>query len=518
MTEKTQQQLFDVEEVKSETVASTIESDMEKIQEENEKSGISGSKQYSKYTPRHFQMMVRDYNQKIDAVRRNKKEQFRLYNQMIGTPEVADAIDEATDEGINYKDGKCCELEIDNEKVAEKDKTRENIQKEFNELMFDTININDNAWMWFREFLVYAELFLEQSWDESNKGKGITDVKKHSNRNTYAIFKKGTGKVISFAKLNGDDEVMAHIPPGKIAYTNSGVYDIVDDESGFYNSYKPESAPESNGQLKLFKSYIERGEKAFNALRQIEDSLVIYRLNRATERLIFNIDVGDMPPNKAEAYVKRMMQDYKTDLKYDSSTGTIKGGYDAKSILENYFVPKTSDGKGTDINKLQGGENLGKIEDIKYFLRKLYRSMKVPVSRMEPEYKVKSGAMNDMTRQEIKFGRFVRRQIRKFTKAFRDIFFHHLVLKGYVEKFDISRNDLNINFFPSNLFWQMKEMDIMKKRGQMFQTFASYAGKIFANEFLLKKYLDYSDEEIKENKELLEKQKEEEGNDGGRRF
>lgn len=464
---------------------------------------------------REIANVVRYYNKKIHSIEKSKKEKYRLYKEMDGYPEVSNAIDEICDEGITKNDrGDVSELDIDNPEVSEKKRRTKTLNEEYDFVMGRLLNLNDNAWRWFREFIVFAEIFFGTLWDEDNPEDGLTSVKKYSNLTTHANFNNGTGELKSFIMKDKDGKRIDEIDKEIAAYQSSGNFQYVNIEKEGKIEKKKKSK-----QIKIPVSFLEKARRPFYHLRQIEDAIVIYRIIRAPERLVFNVDCGDMPPKKANEYVRNMARRYKTDIQYNPETGAADTYANVKSMLENYFFIKTSNGKGVNVESLSGGQNLGQIDDIKYFQRKLYRALKIPIGRMEEKYTYRSGDMSQLTRQEVKFSSFVQRLTSRFAKIFEDIFFRHLKLKGYVEKFDLRRNDINIRFYPSNLFRQFRELQLMEKKSRIFQTFSSHTGDMFSVEYILRKYLDMDDEEIEYNRKLREKENEEkDDDDGGRRF
>jgi len=468
------------------------------------------------------------YSNQIDKAERSKEEKVALYKAMDDFPEVSDAIDETCDEAINFNDdGNCMTFVIDNEALTAKKTAMKAIEKEFNYLFFDNMNINLHAWEWFRDFLVFGESFYGMTWDDNSLEDGLTSVKKYPSESTYAVFKHGTGELIEFLRKNPATENDFDILSASIvAYANSGIYRVVSPRQGTQYEYYGRKTKNSTSEsplwkrydqdvkhIKVFVSYLERAKRPFYQLRQMEDALVIYRIVRAPERFVFNVDVGRRPGPQAEDYVKRQMQQYRQDMQYDPSTGSLVGKNAALSMMENFWFPKTAQG-GSSVSTLSGGKNLSEITDILYFLRKLYRALKIPVARMDEGYRYQIGTVGEITRQEIKFGRFVRRMVQKFSEAFKHIFVTHLKLRGYLKKFNIAESDITVDFFPSNLFEQYKEMEIMEKRSRIFQTFASYRGTLFSTEFLLKNFLQMTDADYEENKRTLEEEKKAEANKG----
>ena len=240
----------------------------------------------------------------------------------------------------------------------------------------------------------------------------------------------------------------------------------------------------------------------------IEDSLVIYRLSRAPERRIFYIDVGNLPKQKAEQYLREVMSRYRNKLVYNADTGEIRDDKKFMSMLEDFWLPRREGGRGTEITTLPGGQNLGELEDVKYFQKKLYRSLNVPESRLESESSFNVGRSAEITRDEVKFQKFVTRLRKKFSDLFSDLLRTQLVLKGVItlEEWDDMKEHIQYSFIADNYFAEMKEKEVMTERLALLQQMDPYAGKYFSLEYLRRNILRQSDAEFQE----IDKQMQEE--------
>ena len=228
--------------------------------------------------------------------------------------------------------------------------------------------------------------------------------------------------------------------------------------------YVPSGVVDGNNGRVL--SYLHKAIKPVNQLRMIEDSLVIYRVSRAPERRIFYIDVGNLPKVKAEQYLKDVMNRYRNKLVYDASTGEIRDDRNHMSMLEDFWLPRREGGRGTEITTLAGGQNLGEIEDILYFQRKLYRSLNVPISRLESESGFNLGRSTEITRDELKFTKFVQRIRKKFVPLFTDLLCTQLLLKGVIAEEDwVSiKEHLQYDFLMDGHFTELKEAELLQER------------------------------------------------------
>ena len=244
----------------------------------------------------------------------------------------------------------------------------------------------------------------------------------------------------------------------------------------------------------------------------IEDSLVIYRLSRAPERRIFYIDVGNLPKQKAEQYLREVMSRYRNKLVYNADTGEIRDDRKMMSMLEDFWLPRREGGRGTEITTRPGGQNLGELEGVKYFQKKLYRALNVPESRLESESTFNLGRAAEITRDEVKFQKFVTRLRKKFSELFHDLLKTQLVLKGIItlEEWDDMSEHIQYDFIADNYFSELKEKEILNERLQLLQQMDQFAGKYFSLEYLRRQILRHTDSEMQE----IDKQIEQEIADG----
>ena len=247
-------------------------------------------------------------------------------------------------------------------------------------------------------------------------------------------------------------------------------------------------------------SYLHKAIKPLNQLRMIEDAVVIYRVSRAPERRVFYIDVGNLPKGKAEQYLRDIMSKYRNKMVYDASTGELRDDRKHMSMLEDFWLPRREGGKGTEISTLPGGENLGQIEDIIYFQKKLYRSLNVPMSRMETETGFSLGRSNEISRDELKFSKFVQRLRRKFSDLFLQVLRTQLILKGVIsrEDWEVMKEDIKVDFRKDNYFAELKESEILRERMQTLQLIDPFVGKYYSAMWVRKNILRQGDDEIEE--------------------
>jgi hypothetical protein len=259
-------------------------------------------------------------------------------------------------------------------------------------------------------------------------------------------------------------------------------------------------------------SYLHKAIKPVNQLRMIEDALVIYRISRAPERRIFYIDVGNLPKIKAEQYLKDVMNRYRNKLVYDASTGEIRDDRNHMSMLEDFWLPRREGGRGTEITTLPGGSNLGEIDDIVYFQRKLYRSLNVPISRLEAENNFSLGRSTEITRDELKFTKFIQKLRKKFVHLFTDILKTQLLLKGVIslDDWDNIKEHIQYDFLKDGHFTELKETELLNDRINTLQSIEAYVGSYFSKEYVMKSVLRLNDSEIEDMKKQISDEAEEE--------
>jgi len=240
----------------------------------------------------------------------------------------------------------------------------------------------------------------------------------------------------------------------------------------------------------------------------IEDSLVIYRLSRAPERRIFYIDVGNLPKIKAEQYLRDVMMRYRNKLVYNADTGEIKDDKKYMSMLEDFWLPRREGGRGTEITTLPGGQNLGEITDIKYFQEKLFKALNVPVTRIGGDGGFNLGRSSEILRDEVKFSKFVGRLRKRFSALFSDILKTQLLLKNVItpEDWDIMSQHIQYDFLYDNHFAELKDSELMAERLTMVASAEPYVGRYFSQDYLRRKILRQTDEEILEQDKIMKKE------------
>ena len=482
----------------------------------------SGEKTFSTPTPDDGTVDIAGggfFGQILDTTSRERTDLdlIRRYRNIAQQPECDTAVEDIINEGIvSNQNDQAVDISLDRLPYPEKIKRK--IRDEFEEVL-RLLNFEAKGHDIFRRWYVDGRIYYHKVIDTKNPRKGITElryidsvkikkvreVKKGKNNKTgvdmvekineYFIYnEKGLGGVAGVG--TGVTGQGIKIAPDSITYVPSG---LIDGNSG------------------RVLSYLHKAIKPVNQLRMIEDALVIYRISRAPERRIFYIDVGNLPKIKAEQYLKDVMNRYRNKLVYDATTGEIRDDRNHMSMLEDFWLPRREGGRGTEISTLPGGSNLGEIDDIVYFQRKLYRSLNVPISRMESDAGFSLGRTTEITRDELKFTKFVQRIRKKFSPLFTDILKTQLLLKGIIAEDDWQeiQEHIQYDFLADGHFAELKDAELLENRLNQLQTVESYIGTFFSKEYVLKKILRMTDSEIQEMRDQIAKEVETDPMDGG---
>lgn len=414
------------------------------------------------------------------------------YRDIAAHPECDAAIEDIVNEAI-VGDNRSAPIEIIMDELNASDKIKGAIKEEF-ENIISLLHFNSYSHDIFRKWYIDGRLpyhilidtknpkagIKELRYIDPTKLRKIKEVEEEKDPKTGANIIKKSEEYFLFqdGKMANDGQGLK-IHPDSIAYCTSGMLDPT---------------------RKRILSHLQKAIKPVNQLRMMEDSLVIYRISRAPERRIFYIDVGNLPKGKAEEYLKNIMGQYRNKLVYDAKTGDIKDDRKHMSMLEDFFLPRREGGRGTEISTLPGGENLGQIDDIIYFQKKLYKSLNVPVNRLEQESGFNLGRSTEISRDEVKFKKFLDRLRKRFSDLFIQLLRTQCLLKGIVTKEDwhMFKEDIAFDFIEDNYFSELKEAEILRERFEMLAQMDEYVGKYVSNEWIRKNVLRQSDDEIAE--------------------
>jgi hypothetical protein len=440
---------------------------------------------------------------------RNELELITRYREMSNHPECDMAIDEIINEAIAHDDeGRVVKLILD--KLKQPESVKKKITEEFESIQ-RLLNFNNLADELFRRWYIDGRIYYHVVVNEKNPKEGIQEL-----------------RYIDPRKIRKVREVMKDRDPktGATIIKSVAEYYVYSDRGQTTQTYTsavnqglriaPDAVINVNSGLMDAKntfviSYLHKAIKPLNQLRMIEDATVIYRLSRAPERRIFYIDVGNLPKGKAEQYLRDIMIKYRNKMVYDASTGELRDDRKHLSMLEDFWLPRREGGKGTEITTLSGGQNLGVIEDVVYFQKKLLNSLSVPVSRLEPQGggMVGLGRTTEVTRDELKFNRFIERLRNKFTQLFDNALKIQLSLKGICtkEEWDEFKEFVFYDFVKNSNFVELRDSELLRERIATLNQIDPYVGRYFSPSWVKKNVLKMTDEEIEEmEKEIQDEQ------------
>ena len=362
----------------------------------------------------------------------------------------------------------------------------------------------------FRRWYIDGKLYYHKLIDPKDPRRGITELRYIDPRKIRKVVEmenKKDRQILDPRTMEAQlsprtAEYYVYNPKGMRAGMETSGLKIAPDAIAFCHSGLKDM------NKNVIMSHLHKAIKALNQLRMIEDSLVIYRLSRAPERRIFYIDVGNLPKQKAEQYLREVMSRYRNKLVYNADTGEIRDDRKFMSMLEDFWLPRREGGRGTEITTLPGGQNLGELEDVKYFQKKLYRALNVPESRLESDSTFNLGRAAEITRDEIKFQKFVTRLRKKFSSLFHDLLKTQLVLKGIIslEDWDDMSEHIQYDFIADNYFAELKEKEMLTERLNLVAAMDPYAGRYFSLEYIRRQILRHTDAEMNEIDEQMEQE------------
>ena len=423
---------------------------------------------------------------------KNEKELILKYRDISQHAECDAAVEDIVNEAI-VSDEDSAPVSLIMNDLDQPDRIKKLINEEF-EHVVSMLNLNWYGHDIFRRWYVDGRLYYHKIIDEANPGNGIVELrsvdptkirkvrelKKEKDPKTGAEIIVGSSEYFIFQNDSlGTKAQGLKIASDAITYVTSGLLDP---------------------SRKKILSHLHKALKPVNQLRMMEDSLVIYRLARAPERRIFYIDVGNLPKGKAEEYLRNIMAKYRNKMVYDAETGDMKDDKKHMSMLEDFWLPRREGGRGTEISTLPGGENLGQIDDIEYFRRKVYKSLNVPSGRLEQEQQFNLGRSTEISRDELKFQKFINRLRKKFSALFIDILKTQLILKKIVtsEEWEDMRSDIAVDFLKDNHFSELKDAELLRERLGTLREIDEYAGRYYSVEWIRKNVLMQNDDDIEE--------------------
>lgn len=434
----------------------------------------------------------------LEGGSRNEAELVTKYRKLSLQPEVEAAVDEIVNESISYSpEGRIVDIVLDDVLIS--DDIKQTIRDEFDNIL-DLLDFQHKAYEIFRQWYVDGRIFYHAIVDNQDLSKGLTEIRFIDPRNLRKI------KQIAPARKDADGNVRQQIldyfifsPRGFDAARGGGSYTTNRNDIKISRDsiiYATSGLLDESGQFVL--SYLHKALKPANQLRTLEDALVIYRLARAPERRIWYLDTGTLPKAKAEQYVREMMVKHKNKLSYDAATGEIRDDRKFMTMLEDYWIPRREGGKGTEIDTLPAGQSLGEIEDVEYFLKRLYDALGVPESRINPDQPFQLGKTDDITRDELKFSKFINRLRMRFSEIFTQALEKQLILKNIMlyDDWKAIKSKIRFNFISDSEFADLKENEILLTRLELLPLIQPFIGTYYSNEFVRKKVLKQTDEDI----------------------
>ena len=436
---------------------------------------------------------------------KNEVELIYKYREMSSLSDCEVAIENVVNEAIVAGKGeRPVNILLDNLSLTESIKTK--IRNEF-DVVLDLLNFNNYGHEIFRRWYVEGRLYYHIMIDENDPSRGIvelrsldatkikkiTQVNKEKKQDTIDV---KVNEVFNYnpAGLNAQNRQGILISRDSIAYCTSGLLDK---------------------RKKMVLSYLHKAIKPLNQLRMVEDAIVIYRISRAPERRIFYIDVGNLPKVKAEQYIRDIMTRYKNRLVYDSESGEVRDDRRHQSMLEDYWLPRREGGRGTEISTLPGGENLGQLDDVEYFQRKLYKAMHVPVSRLEADSGFSLGRESEITRDELLFSKFVHKLQIRFSSIFQEIMEKQLILKNIMTsaEWNAVKDKIQYDFTSDHFYTELKQQEILNARMTLARDSEDFVGKYYSKEWFRTNILRQTEEEAQLEDERIESENESEMED-----
>tara|TARA_B100002052_G_scaffold24057_1_gene18750 strand:+ start:918 stop:2636 length:1719 start_codon:yes stop_codon:yes gene_type:complete len=464
----------------------------------------------------------------VEGVFKTEYDLIRRYREMALHPEVDSAIEDIIIEAI-VADQNDSPIQIDLENLNVGPQIKDIIRGEF-QYIKEMLDFDKKAHEIFRNWYVDGRIYYHKVIDLEKPEEGIKELRYIDALKIKYVReqnKKGGANAIQYTNNNrpggSDNPLDAEFPglteyfiytPNSYQKNQYGSVAVTGQQKDAVKFARDAIAYCTSGLVDRNKhtvlSYLQKAIKALNQLRMIEDSLVIYRLSRAPERRIFYIDVGNLPKAKAEQYLREVMSRYRNKLTYDASTGEIRDDKKYMSMMEDFWLPRREGGRGTEISTLPGGQNLGELTDVEYFQKKLFRSLNVPESRMADNSSFSLGRSSEVLRDELKFSKFVGRMRKRFSNLFHDILKTQLILKNVVtpEEWEQMSDHIQYDFLYDNHFSELKDAELMQERLGLVATADPYIGKYYSVNYIRRKILRQTDQEITEEDAIIAAEKE----------
>jgi hypothetical protein len=445
----------------------------------------------------------------LDGTAKSEAELVTRYREMSMQPECDSAVEDIINEAIVMDDKNPIEIVLDNLKQPTSIKNK--IKEEFESLL-EMLDFSNKGYDIFRRWYVDGRIYHHIIIDDKDPRDGIKELRYIDPRKIRKVREKSKSKdPRTGATIYNQDqkEYYLYNPKGITSSATQGIKIAVDSISHVHSGLM-------DTRNNMILGHLHKAVKPINQLRMLEDATVIYRLARAPERRIFYIDVGNLPKMKAEQYLRDMMVKHKNKLVYDAATGEVRDDRKFMTMLEDFWLPRRDGGRGTEITTLPGGQNLGEMDDVDYFRRKLYKSLNVPVTRMEADNQFNLGRASEITRDEIKFNKFIQRLRNRFSHLFDGLLEIQLVLKGVLSRSDWEemRNTIHYDFREDNYFSELKQSEIMTERLRLAGEIDPLVGKYYSMKWVRENVLKMTEDEIKDVDQEIDAERQEMDDEG----
>lgn len=439
------------------------------------------------------------HNRYIQKLFANELERLQEYRQMSTMSEIADVIEDAVNESTQeFNDGYVVKLKITDDALAKNENIVKNINNEFDELFYNRLEIDKNIWNFMRTFFIDGKVFYERIINTSRKSDGIIAMKMLPTETMDRVYNLTTGKTEHYYQYLAKKVTR---PRDRDEAEKSKEVIVFNKEQIGYIDYGNYGVTRND-----VLGYLEKARIPYNQLKLLETSVVIYRIIRAPERFVFEIDTGNMPKDKAMKFVDQIKRKINRKQTYDASTGRLTQETQVLSMLENFYLPKSGDGRGSQVTTVGGGGTQGftELDDIYYFSRKLYRSLKYPISRIDAAQEKRSGdvlfggqSTGEIARDEVKWAKFLEIQQKKICREFLNLFLLHMEFRGLKEKYGLEKDNIDIEMTPPSHYKEQMDQNFLETQMNNYQNFAN--NPEFSKSYLMKRYLNWTEEEIKEN-------------------
>ena len=450
------------------------------------------------------------YQLNLDKVFNNEIELVKKYREISLYTEVDRAIHEIVNEAIDT-DAESAPVDIVLDDLDESDAIKDKIRAEFDNIL-ELLDFNNEASEMFRKWYIDGKVYYQIIIDTANPAKGIIELRYISPLHIKKIREEKQELLNGIATVTGYEDYYIYSREAKNLMNTStglggGALKISADSICFVHSGIIDE------QQNIVYSNLQKALRPYNILRMVEDAVVIYRLSRAPERRVFYVDVGNLPKNKAEEYLKSIMNRYKNKMVYDVQTGEVKDSTNVMSMMEDYWMPRREGGKGTEVTTLQGGQNLGEIQDVEYFKKKLQLALNVPYGRMNNDTPslFSIGRASETTREEVNFSKFISRLRKRYSRLFYELLKTQLLLKKIIAPGDWEewKEKISFDYASDTFFAELKDAEILRERIATFQLAEPLIGRAWSMQWARKEILKQTDEDIEDEDEQIAKEHEE---------